>query len=152
MNTNVIETAAVKGAVKQEGDITMNKVYTFRNLNSTDMFLMFKIIGKIGINEFAKSFDKDMIKNIVGMTKDAENANTMVGISVILELANVVFTNIPKCESEIYQLLENTSNLKVAQIKKLDFATFTEMVIDFIKKEEFRDFFKVVFKSFKPMN
>jgi len=154
MNTNVIEpmTAKGMGTEKQEGDITMEKVYTFRTLNSTDTFLMFKIIGKIGINEITKSFDKDVIKELVQNTKDAENASTMVGISVILEMANVVIGNLPKCETEIYQMLSNTSNLTVDQVKELDFATFTEMVIDFIKKEEFKDFIKVVSRLFKSEN
>ena len=154
MNNNVIEpmTAKGMGTEKQEGDITMDKVYTFRKLNSTDTFLMFKIIGKIGINDFAKSFDKDTVKDLIKSTKGANGASTVVGISVALEVANVIFGNLPKCEAEIYQMLSNTSNLSVEQIKGLDFATFTEMVIDFVKKEEFKDFIKVVSKSFKLGN
>jgi hypothetical protein len=46
-------------------------------------------------------------------------------------------------------MLSNTSNLTVNQVKELDFATFAEMVIDFIKKEEFKDFFRVASKLFK---
>ena len=154
MNKNVIEpmTAKGMGTAKQEGDITMEKVYTFRKLNSTDTFLMFKIIGKIGINDFAKSFDKDSVKDLIKNTKDAENATTVVGISVILEMANVIICNLPKCETEIYEMLSRTSNLTVDQVMELDFATFTEMVIDFIKKEEFKDFIKVVSRLFKSGN
>ena len=138
----------------QEGD-TMEKVYTFRKLNSTDTFLMFKIIGKIGVNEFSACFEKDTVKQMIAaVTGDntKENATTMVGISVILEIANVVIGNLPKCETEIYQMLSNTSNLSVKQVKELDFATFAEMVIDFIKKEEFKDFIKVVSGLFKSVN
>lgn len=154
MNKNVIEpiTAEGIGTAKQEGDITMEKVYTFRKLNSTDTFLMFKIIGKIGINDFAKSFDTDTVKDLIKNTSGAENANTVVGISVILEMANVIIGNLPKCEAEIYQMLSNTSNLTVDQVKELDFVTFTEMVIDFVKKEEFKDFIKVVSRLFKSEN
>jgi hypothetical protein len=154
MNTNVIEPIAAEGigTATQEGDITMDKVYTFRKLNSTDTFLMFKIIGKIGVNDFAKSFDKDTVQDLIKNTKSAENANTIVGISVMLEMANVVISNLPKCEAEIYQMLANTSNLSVKQVKELDFVTFTEMVVDFIKKEEFKDFIKVVSRSFKLGN
>lgn len=153
MNTNVIEpmTAEGMGTEKQESDITVNKVYTFRKLNSTDTFLMFKIIGKIGINEFTDCFGKDAVKQMVQKFTGGNNNNegiTMVGISVILEMANVIIGNLPKCETEIYQMLSNTSNLTVEQVKELDFATFAEMVIDFIKKEEFKDFIKVVSKSF----
>ena len=149
MNTNVIEpmTAEGMGTEKQEGDITMEKVYTFRKLNSTDTFLMFKIIGKIGIKEFADCFGKDSVRQMIAKVTGGESndgASAMVGVSVILEIANVVIGNIPKCETEIYQMLANTSNLSVDQVKALDFATFTKMVIDFIKKEEFKDFIKVV--------
>ena len=43
MKENVIEpmTAEGIGTEKQESDITTEKVYTFRKLNSMDMFLMF---------------------------------------------------------------------------------------------------------------
>ena len=157
MNKNVIEpmTAEGIGTEKQEGDITMEKVYTFRKLNSTDTFLMFKIIGKIGINEFTSCFEKDTVKQMIATVtggESKENATAIVGISVIFEMANVIIGNLPKCEAEIYQMLSNTSNLTVKQVKELDFATFTEMVIDFIKKEEFKDFIKVVSRSFKLAN
>lgn len=155
MNTNVIEPVAAEGTgtVNQEGDITTKEpVYTFRKLNSTDTFLMFKIIGKIGVNEFTACFEKDTMKQMIAaVTGDESEGNTtaMIGISVILEVANVVIGNLPKCEAEIYQMLSDTSNLTVKQVKDLDFATFAEMVIDFVKKDEFKDFIKVVSKLFK---
>lgn len=154
MNKNVIEpmTAEGMGTEKQEGDITIEKVYTFRKLNSTDTFLMFKIIGKIGINEFAQSFDADTVKKLISNNKGIQGISTVVGISVALEIVNVIIGNLPKCETEIYQILSNTSNLTVEQVKALDFVTFTKMVVDFIKKEEFKDFIKVVLESFKPEN
>ena len=158
MNKNVIEPMAAEGmgTEKQEGDITMEKVYTFRRLNSTDTFLMFKIISKIGINEFAECFNKDNVKKMIqkytagGNTND--NGIAMVGVSVMIELVSIITSNLHKCESEIYQLLSNTSNLSVNEVKELDFTTFTEMVIEFVKKEEFKDFIKVVSKSFKLVN
>ena len=146
MNKNVIEpmTAEGMGTAQQEGDITMEKVYTFRKLNSTDMFLMFKIIGKIGVKELASFVDGDFVKNI---TKNKDYMAS--GISIVLETAGIILENLPKCENEVYEMLAKTSNLSVDQVKGLDFATFTEMVIDFIKKEEFKDFIKVVSRSFK---
>ena len=149
MNKNVIEpvTAEGTGTEIQEGGITMKEpVYTFRKLNSTDTFLMFKILGKIGINEFTDCFNKDSVKE---MLAGGSNAATSVGISVMLEAANVIIGNLPKCEQEIYQMLSQTSNLTVEQVKELDFVTFFEMVIDFVKKDEFKDFIKVVSALFK---
>ncbi len=125
--------------------------YSFRTLNSADTFLMFKIIGKIGINEFSACLEKDSVKQaLAAVTGEGENKNfTALGISVTMELANVIIKNLPNCESEIYQLLANVSNATVKQIKELDFITFTEMILDFIAKEEFRDFIKVVSRRFR---
>lgn len=130
------------------------KPYSFRRLSSVDVFPMFKIIGAIGINEFTACFEKDGIKNMIASFtgedgEDGEDFSSIVGISVILEIANVIIGNLPKCEKEIYQLLSQTSNLSVEKIKKLDMAVFFEMIIDFVRKEEFKDFIKVVSKLFK---
>ena len=127
------------------------KPYVFRKLSAVDVFPMFKIIGAIGINEFTACFEKDGIKNMISSFtgESGEDMSSIVGISVILEVANVIIGNLPKCENEIYQILSQTSNLSVAQVKKMDMAVFFEMVIDFIKKEEFKDFIKVVSKLFK---
>ena len=155
MNKNVIEPTAAEGVgtVNQEGGITITeKVYTFRPLEAPDVFPMFKILGKIGINEFTECFGRDAVQKMLAtVTGDSgvKNLNTMVGASVMLEMVNVIINNLPKCEQEIYQLLSNTSNLSVEQVKGLGFATFFEMVIDFVKKDEFKDFIKVVSVLFK---
>ena len=133
---------------------TIEAVYSFRRLNSTDIFLMTKIIGKIGINEFTTCLEKDSVKQLLASitNTDAANATTMVGISVILEAANVIMGNLSKCEAEIYQLLANVSGMTVKEIKGLDGVVFFEMVMDFVMKDEFRDFIKVVSKRFKSVN
>ena len=134
------------------------KPYTFRTLCGGDVFLMFKIISKIGVKEFNACFEHDGIKRLVAAMMGEKTANAEEGetpsvsvtyISVVLEVADVIFRNLPKCEDEIFQMLSQTSNLSVAQVKKLNLADFTEMVIDFIKKDEFKDFIKVVSKLFK---
>jgi hypothetical protein len=155
MNKNVIDLTAAEGVrtEAQEGDITTaEKVYTFRKLEATDVFLMFKILGKIGINEFAECFGKDSVQKMFSTLtgeKAVANFTQTMGIAITLEVVNVVLGNLPKCEQEIFQMLSNTSNLTVDQVKKLDFPTFTAMVIDFVKKDEFKDFIKVVSVLFK---
>jgi hypothetical protein len=147
MNNNVIESTTAEGVetVNQEGGI-----YTFRKLNATDTFLMMKIIGKIGVKEFTACVDSKALKEMIA-SKSNEDADitTAVGISVILGVIDVVLNNLPKCEADIYQMLSNTSNLTIEQVKELDFATFTGMVIEFIKKDEFKDFIKVASRLFK---
>lgn len=125
--------------------------YTFRRLNSTDIFLMTKIIGKIGINEFTACLEKDTVKQMIDRLtgKEPTGNATMVGISVMLEIANVVIGNLSRCEGEIYQLLANVSGMTVKQVKEMDAVTFFEMIVDFVTKDEFKDFIKVVSKRFK---
>lgn len=127
------------------------KPYKFRMLEASDVFLMSKIIGAIGVNEFAACFDKEGIKDMIAkMAKNSgKDSVNIAGAAVFLEIANVIFKNLPKCEADIYQMLANVSGMTATQVKKLDFITFTEMVIDFIRKEEFRDFIKVVSRLFK---
>lgn len=137
---------------------SVDKPYTFRLLGAPDIFLMAKIIKQIGIKEFKACFESDGITSLIQNAMDEkkakgkdDNTNVIgVGVGVALEIADVILGNLPKCENDIYQMLSQTSNLTVEEIKAPGNATmFIEMVIDFIKKEEFRDFLKVVSRLFK---
>lgn len=142
--------------VQAEETTEVVKPYTFRELGAPDIFLMSKIISKIGIKEFKACFEADGINNLIASMaveekKEGGNANIVsIGAGVALEIASVILANLPKCEADIYQMLSQTSNMSVEEIKAPGNAVmFFEMVIDFIKKEEFRDFIKVVSKLFK---
>lgn len=150
------ETTMMETGIEQESKETEKeevKPYTFRRLQSTDVFLMSKIIGKIGVNEFTACFEKDGVKKLIASFTDeaGEKADiaSVVGISVSLEIANVILGNLPKCEKEIFQMLSSVTGLSFNHIEKLDMVVFIEMVIDFIKKEEFKDFIKVVSRLLK---
>lgn len=141
----------------------MEKSYSFRKLNSTDIFLMVSIINKIGVAELKGLLDKDSITALVKsfMTpedeenkdkkekKDSSEIITQVGISIAFDIATIILKNLPKCETEIFDMLANVSDLTVKQIKNLDMNVFFEMIIDFCKKDEFKDFLKVVSKFLK---
>lgn len=130
------------------------KPYHFRDLSSKDVFLMFRIISKIGINEFMDCFDKNgvlsVIQNMTAEEKDSDSGAMLAAASVLLEVANVILGNMHKCEDDIYQLLATTSNLTVKEITaEGNGVMFVEMVVDFVKKPEFPDFFRAVSKLFK---
>ena len=134
------------------------KPYTFRELGAPDIFLMSTIISKIGIKEFKACFEaegvKSLIQNMMIEQKAEGNGDDSnfisIGATIVLEIASVILENLPKCEKEIYKMLSQTSNLTVDEIKAPGNAVmFVEMVVDFIKKEEFRDFIKVVSRLFK---
>lgn len=126
------------------------KPYTFRHLATEDIFPMFKLMNKMGIRDLKND---DGLKNVLFMFMGSSASGKIdvekLGIDMFLEIAAIITESIPKCENEIYTLLSNTSDLSVEDIKTQSPATTMEMIIDFIKKEEFADFFKVVLKLFK---
>ena len=140
----------------------VEKPYTFRRFSSTDIFPMFRIIGKIGLKEFTAAIDKDVLNELVTKfiqdnKEEKEDGNIEInfadfaagGASVILGIADVILSKLEYCEKDIYQLLSQTSNLSFDEVKALDGAVFLEMIIDFIMKDDFKDFIKVVSKRFK---
>lgn len=130
--------------------------YTLRSLQGADIFPMSAIIKKIGVKEFKNAFQDDEIKGLVqsinngDMSKDA--AANQAGMTVILNIVDVVLGNLPRAEKDIYKFLASLSGMKPNEVAALPMATFTGMVIDVIQKDEFKDFIKVVSRLFKSAN
>lgn len=128
------------------------KPYTFRKLNSTDLFPLIKIISKIGLDELTQVFEGDALKSLIAQGKQIKGSNNteqspkvnldIVGVGVALKLVNKILEHIPLCEQEVYTLLSRVSGMSVEEVKNLDMDVFMEMILDFVMKEEFRDFFK----------
>lgn len=136
---------------KVETAETVEKAYTFRKLGALDVAPMCKIIGKIGITEFGKCFESETVLNLIKQMKDksATQVQDIAGLQVVLEMANIIVCHIPEVEKDIFALLASVSGLTVETIKAFDLVTFTEMIIDFIKKPEFKDFIGVVSRLFR---
>lgn len=122
--------------------------YQLRKLTAKDIFPMTKLISKIGLKEFKNAFDPKLIASLAddnGEVKGDKLAS-VIGINVAFELAAIIMENFSKCEREIYEFLSSVSGLEKEKIEEMSPAEFTQMVIDIIQKEEFKDFFKVVSK------
>lgn len=137
-------------------EIGEGKPYEFRALSSTDIFLMVRILNKIGFKQLKGCLTGDSISGLIQAAASGDESNgqesalAAVGVGVALDVAGVILENLPKCEAEIYQLLSNVSGLKMETIMAPGNAVmFFEMVVDFLKKEEFRDFIKVASKLLK---
>lgn len=126
------------------------KPYTFRKLETADIFPMFKLLNKIGFKELKdnEGLKKTLFLFMGGAPTGKVDVNAL-GMDIFFEAAAVVSEAIPKAEQEIYGLLANVANMKVEDIKKQSPAVTFEMIVDFCKKEEFKDFFLVVSKLFK---
>ena len=53
------------------------------------------------------------------------------------------------CIRDSYKLLSGLSGMKESEIAELPMNTFVKMVIDVIKKDEFKDFIQVVSELFE---
>jgi hypothetical protein len=144
--------------IKLKGKLTMNenenaKAYELRRLTADDVFPMFQIISKIGIKEFKACFESpevmQMIKDAASNEKAKDDVTASVGMKVAFDLAGIVVSNLASCKGDIYQFLAQLSGKTVKDIGALPMMTFFEMIIDVIKKEEFKDFFQVVAKLLK---
>lgn len=135
--------------------------FELRELKSSDIFPMFKIMGKIGFKDLKDKLTPEKVKELTAMFNQKENTdedqkeNTdtdeqmmFIGFNVVFEVAEIIMSNLPSCEHEIYSFLAGLSGLKVKEVADLPLVTFTEMIVEVLKKEEFKDFFKVVSRLF----
>lgn len=129
---------------------TPEKSYTFRPLETSDIFPMFKLLNKMGFKEFRENEGlKKVVFMFAGGTVNGKVDVNALGIDIFFEIAAIICDSIPKIETELYTLLSSVAGLKVEDIKKQPPAVTMEMIIEFVQKEEFKDFFKVVSKLFK---
>lgn len=134
--------------------------FELRELKSSDIFPMFKIMGKIGFKDLKDKMTPEKVKELTSMFKqndndteqkegsDAEEQMMYIGFNVIFEVVEIIMNNLPSCEQDIYAFLAGLSGMKTKEVANLPLATFTEMIIEVLKKEEFKDFFKAVSRLF----
>lgn len=124
--------------------IENEKKYELRSLQSKDIFAMTRIISCIGIKEFNGCFASDDVKAVIAAIKNGDKSANVesVGIAVMLNVADVIISNIGKAEQYIYIFLSNLSGMSKKELEELDIITFVEMLMDVFKKDEFKDFFK----------
>ena len=129
------------------------KAYELRSLTADDMFPMFQIISKIGVKEFKNCFETpevmQMMKDMTSGGKTKDDVAASVGVAVAIDIAGIIMSNLSACKKDIYMLLSQLSGMDTKEIASLPMATFMEMIIDVIKKDEFKDFFQAVSKLFK---
>ena len=142
-NPETYENTADHIPEKEEG-----KAYALRKLKAKDIAPMASILSKIGLKEVKNCFSPDDMKAIAGGEGGIEAVGA-VGVSVALEIAGVILGNYERCQNDVFSFLASLSGMDIKQIESLPLDTFTEMVIDVVKKEDFKDFMKVVSKLFK---
>ena len=118
------------------------KKFELRKLCAKDIFVMAKIISKIGILVFKNCFNTPSVKGKIRGNADF----SVIGLEVIIGIAGTVLENIPRCETDIYSFLADLSGMKSNEISELGMSEFAELIEAVLTKEEFKDFFTVVSK------
>lgn len=131
------------------------KAYTLRELRADDIFLTVRVINKIGLDRLKKCMEAQGVKSAMEImtngeadTPAKEAAMNRIGIAVMLEIAGAVLERLPDCKDEIYTLLAVLSEMSKEQIAALPSGVFMRMVMDVLKKDEWKDFFQLAFGSF----
>lgn len=123
--------------------------YELKELNSKHLFSMFRLISKFGIENF-----KGIFNDVQGTTNgngevDKDKLAQQVGMEIIFGAVGTIVSNLGNCEKEVYDFLSDVSNLTVEEVAQLKIDVLASMIIDVIKKEEFKGFFLAVSKLFK---
>lgn len=132
--------------------------FELRQLKSSDMFVMFGILNKIGFKDIKAKLTPERVKELSatfkkGASEAEQNEQmTFIGFSIIMDIVEIIMNNLPSCEKDIYTFLANLSGKTQKEIADLDMVTFTKMIVAVLQKEEFKDFIKVVSELFNQGN
>ncbi len=126
-----------------------NKAYTLREMNADDLFVVVKIINKIGVKELKNCFNAAEVKQAMANSGEGEELAAAVGVRVMMEVAGIVMERLPECKNEIYTFLASLSGMKVEDIAALPMGDFFDMFMDVLKHPDFADFFQRVIGLFK---
>lgn len=120
--------------------------YTLRTLNSKDLFVLIRLVKKIGIDQLKNIIETKNINALIKKNgKDAEK----VGIEIFLDLSSIIIDRLDACENEIYDLLERVSDKDRKELEEMDMDVFISMVIELFQKDDFKKAFTKVVSLFK---
>ena len=122
--------------------------FDLRPLKSTDLGIISKIVSGIGLKEFkACIISNTVLSEVNGDNK--EDIAKKVGVEVVLEIAGIIVSNIPKVEKDVQKFASSVAGLTLEEVQQLSFADFGELIMQIILKDDFKDFFGRVVKLLK---
>lgn len=120
--------------------------FTLKKFKSTDVITMATMLSKIGLGKVTDVFGKENIMNVISQNEGTSDKTAFTGMTVALQIAEVILGNLDKCQGELYTLLSHASGMTEDEIKELDAEVFFELIIAVVTMEQFKDFLKVASK------
>ena len=110
-----------------------------RNLRTSDLFSLSKIIKKMNIKEDIKA----LVKNITNLnTEERKNVEKAMQIDLVM----LFVENISTAEKEVYKLFADISSKSPKEIEEMGVSEFIELVQDLFNQEDIGDFLSMALK------
>lgn len=129
--------------------------FTIRKPKATDIFVVGKIIKKIGLKNIAKCFeDEELAELRKSFNSDNDNDNNQdelvskAGMLVVLSIGDLVLEKLEDVQDDVFKFMSNLTGLKVKEVEDLSPSDFYKAFMTIVKEPDFLDFIKVVLKSF----
>lgn len=144
------------------------KKYKLRKLSSKDISPMIKILKNIDLKRLKNVFSNIDLSEYLNLKNNAEMEETeiesedikteekskssaimKIGGAIVLEAIPMILDAIDNSIDDFNKLLANVANVELEEIENLELDTYFNLVYDFINKEEFVGFIKVVSRFIK---
>ncbi|MCI8654970.1 MAG: hypothetical protein HFJ48_03735 [Clostridia bacterium] len=144
------------------------KRYKLRKLSSKDISPMIKILKNIDLKRLKNVFSNIDLSEYLNLKNNAEMKETeiesedikaeekskssaimKIGGTIVLEAIPMILDAIDNSIDDFNKLLANVTNVELEEIENLELDTYFNLVYDFINKEEFVGFIKVVSRFVK---
>ena len=119
-----------------------------RNLQASDIFLIVKILNKIGYEKIRKEINVDEIMSVrekLSTTDDEKKKRSLIaeyGVKAVMSVLDILLENLPLIEQDLYNFVGSVAGMKAKDVAKMDINKSVDLLIEIINKEEFKDFFK----------
>ena len=136
-----------------------------RKPKSTDLFIVSKIISKIGLKNIidcinakelmdlrAKMIKENEITDKKGKVTQKDFSDSQLnqyGMVVVANIGDLILSNLENVKDDINRYMSNLTELSIKEIEDLSIVQYAEILMTIIKEPDFVDFIKVVLKSFK---
>lgn len=160
--------------ITDTGEVSASPKFTIRDLKSTDVWNMTRVIGKIGVAKIRESIPEDLWRksnyspptmlgkdgSIVPLPRD-KWTEAQIDAEMQAELANdelawlvlgMLVENIGNCETEINRLLADGIGTSITAVREMDANDYMELIVAYVTREGFRDFFTQAWKLFQKVS
>ncbi len=115
----------------------IERPYKLRRLKDSDLFLLLKILKKIGIKDYKEAFIQ---------VASGEKTLKQIGIMASFDIADILIGNLAKVVDETYEMWSDISGIPIEDMKEMEFGTLPLMIIDTFSEARNTSFFKVLSK------